>query len=364
MSFSGKLEMTFYDKHLFTNIAIKREKDNVNIALDAKFLYDITSLALAKALPDRLSTLTMFDSRIGSAEIVDSTKITYKDLYFDAGLSRSSDVLNLYQRRFTLSAKSIVLSIKELVDQKYYITLKGLEITELDPSEKIITGIDRPIMTEGDLEIAVKLDITDIDSAIKLGNDIYRELSSFVYTGKIALPIFFEVKLRFKYRDDFISMKMLTVKKDGTYHMRLAPEDVKDIFAKTLKKNIILTDTECDLIADYPLRILRIVEISNFASSVAEEQKGNASDAFRHVIWSYLLAREFGSDFSKMVTDAHEIGSVTNTKDEHIMDYTNNAVGRGYAARELPLSRVLALMRTDPEIIFAAGKTPGTFRPE
>ncbi|WP_238314615.1 DUF6973 domain-containing protein, partial [Methylobacterium crusticola] len=54
-------------------------------------------------------------------------------------------------------------------------------------------------------------------------------------------------------------------------------------------------------------------------------------DAYRHVLWSYLLTKEFGPAFASRVTDAHEQGPTGNTPKERKQDYHNNAVGRRYA---------------------------------
>jgi len=74
-------------------------------------------------------------------------------------------------------------------------------------------------------------------------------------------------------------------------------------------------------------------------------------DAYRHVLWSYLLTNEYGVDFAKEITDAHEIGLTDNTEADHEMDYNNNEVGRKYAGESLTESVLLTMVMTDPAVI-------------
>ena len=56
-----------------------------------------------------------------------------------------------------------------------------------------------------------------------------------------------------------------------------------------------------------------------------------AADAFRHGLWSYRLAREFGPSQAKQITDAYE-RTVVNSIGERAQDLHNNDVGRRLAA--------------------------------
>ena len=57
----------------------------------------------------------------------------------------------------------------------------------------------------------------------------------------------------------------------------------------------------------------------------------NVSDAFRHALWSYKMAKEMGQDTAKRFADAHEITS-PNEDEERLMDLYNNEVARRLAA--------------------------------
>ncbi len=106
-----------------------------------------------------------------------------------------------------------------------------------------------------------------------------------------------------------------------------------------------------------------LVEATDRASAVSAACGGTDPtcpvDAYRHVLWSYYLAVEFGPEFAQFVTDTYEddtIRDTGNTEAEHQMDYANNAVGRTYAAMAPALTddEILGLMKDDPNAILAA----------
>ena len=116
-----------------------------------------------------------------------------------------------------------------------------------------------------------------------------------------------------------------------------------------------MTDLEIALIAEYPLRAPDLLLIKKYAERTAmtahEKDRSVPEDAYRHVLWSYLLTQEFDAEFAEQVTDAHEIGSTTNTEADHRMDYNNNAVGRRFAAEGVTEFEILPRVRRDRSVI-------------
>ena len=94
----------------------------------------------------------------------------------------------------------------------------------------------------------------------------------------------------------------------------------------------------------------------------------NAGDAYRHALWSYLMAKEIGPDAAKRFADAHEI-TKPNDDGERLMDLYNNEIARRLAAdarnfNRPPVEVILealrnGLLRTKP---FDVGK-PATRPP-
>ncbi|OGW75637.1 MAG: hypothetical protein A2Z72_05920 [Omnitrophica bacterium RBG_13_46_9] len=115
------------------------------------------------------------------------------------------------------------------------------------------------------------------------------------------------------------------------------------------------TEAELDLFSENPDRVARLKEIADYSRDKAKDaSRADANvpeDAYRHVLWSYLLTMEYGAQFSKKVTDAHETNDDTNTPAQHRMDFHNNAIGREYAEKGYKESDVLHYVMTDKHVM-------------
>jgi hypothetical protein len=64
------------------------------------------------------------------------------------------------------------------------------------------------------------------------------------------------------------------------------------------------------IIADYPLQTPLILRITLNAESISREayecDHSVPQATYRHVLWSYLLTREFGAELAEIITNAHE----------------------------------------------------------
>ena len=144
---------------------------------------------------------------------------------------------------------------------------------------------------------------------------------------------------------------LYTIQKNGKTALQFKPEDIKNM-ASTFALE--LSDEEIAIIAQYPLRASTIVQITWDAQQTSRKAKKiNRSvpeDAYRHVLWSYLLTRRFGPVFAQKVTNAHEI-LPTNTSAQRAMDFHNNRVGRDYALQGVSRERILWLVKNDKNVI-------------
>jgi len=133
--------------------------------------------------------------------------------------------------------------------------------------------------------------------------------------------------------------------------MKLASREMRKI--GYIKKG--LTKAEMKLFSKHPDKVDRIKEITdyvNYKTRIISRSDNTISlDAYKHVLWSFLLTKEYGPGFAREITDAHEKGDKTNTEAEHKMDYHNNKIGRDYALRGYKESEVLGLIEADPDII-------------
>jgi hypothetical protein len=102
--------------------------------------------------------------------------------------------------------------------------------------------------------------------------------------------------------------------------------------------------------------------ITKKAQKVSKEAKAQdpsfPEDAYRHVTWSYLLAKTFGADFAKRITDSHETLD-GNTENERLMDYHNNAVAREFAATGVKEAALRQLVLESPRVIRSPEEVEG-----
>ena len=138
----------------------------------------------------------------------------------------------------------------------------------------------------------------------------------------------------------------------------LLNEDTVEAVAQTAGKAGLmgdkLTPREEVLFAAHPDKLERLRKSADYARAMATLAYGRdpnvPEDAYRHVLWSYLLTKEFGDYFAKQVTDAHESGS-KNTPAQWRMDLNNNTIGRNYAAEGCDESEILRRVMSDPHVV-------------
>ena len=177
------------------------------------------------------------------------------------------------------------------------------------------------------------------------------EFVRLVTEGETVLPLELSGKLSFWLKGKPAEVGLGVSQKKDTYAILLNREDLLPLLDRFEEK---LTEAEVDVIAAYPLRAVRLLEIKDRAESMSKRafmlDATVPQDAYRHILWSFLLTKAYGEDFAKQVGDAHEKGDTGNTASERLMDLHNNAIGRKYAAEQIVERTVLQRVLSDPEI--------------
>ena len=183
--------------------------------------------------------------------------------------------------------------------------------------------------------------------------EIPKRVLQFLQQGTTQIPFDFQAESTFKIGESAVKADITTKMESGYYFLVMSPGDVRRI-SKMLNEE--LTETEIRLVSTHPFLAPAVFKTRNYARNKSEA--AHAKDAtvpekaYRHVLWSFLLNKEFGPEFARQVTDAHEIGAVKpNTEADHRMDYNNNKVGRDYAKAGYAEDMLLELVRTDPQVI-------------
>lgn len=144
-------------------------------------------------------------------------------------------------------------------------------------------------------------------------------------------------------------LTVFTEEVKGGVLLRADPTDVRVTAARM---RTYLTQAEADLLSRYPLRILQLVEIMQSSEELSNEafpERRGLRDAYRHVVWNYLLCEAFGEEFADQVTEAHEVGGHNVTR-ERERDHRNNALGRKYWREGVPFTELIDRVRRDRRV--------------
>lgn len=139
---------------------------------------------------------------------------------------------------------------------------------------------------------------------------------------------------------------------------RVSKDYLRSLSRDLKQKGVIdkeLTEREINFAARFSKEapeIARITQEARMKSKLAHSRDPKVpEDAYRHVLWAYLLTKRFGPEFARKVTITHEVGPTGNTQAEKRMDINNNSVGIRYANLGLSEEDVLRRVLADPAVI-------------
>jgi hypothetical protein len=221
-------------------------------------------------------------------------------------------------------------------------------LTSAESLDAQIEGIEG-----GKLTVEWPVNFTDRVNFVASLAEAPNRVLEFLQEGKTKIPFGFRAKSTFKIGGSVVGADITTIKQGGYYFLVMSPDDLRKIVARL---NSDLTEEEIRLVSLNPFRAPVLLKITNYARTQSEvafaKDATVPEDAYRHVLWSFLLTKEFGPEFAERVTNAHEIGSVNfNTEADHQMDFNNNKVGREYVKAGYTEGQILQMVRNDPRVI-------------
>jgi len=251
--------------------------------------------------------------------------------------------------------KSLELILLDLVQKKFCLIVNGLTTSQAvqdSPSDetKQPTGLEK-----GRLRMDFEFDFLSPQTSRPQISALVKEIATLAHTGKTIIPIDFSAIASFTISNELVKARITSQRDPQSNYTLIVNKEFFKTIAWLMADD--LTEAEAGLLSINPFKVPRLLEIMNSAKKESEkfkEKKEIPEDAYRHVLWSYLLTREYGPEFSKMITDAHEQGDDTNTEAEHRMDYNNNDVGRQYALKLYKRDEILNRLLNDPNVIRSA----------
>ena len=272
-------------------------------------------------------------------------------------MERARAKLPLERVAFEIMADDITVSITDISSGLAMLTVRDFSILpisntlqNLETSGRDIAGKFQTGSVEGRLfETAVSIDVQD---PVQSSKRMAQEFIDLARTGSTDAYIKFDGTAKMSIRGSMVEADVRTEDVGDKTVVVVDKQDIADISRLFDDK---LTPPEIDIIAENPAKAPLLFTIKDYAEKTAREAFARDStipqDPYRHVLWSYLLTKEFGPDFAKTVTDAHEEGPTGNTRMERRQDYNNNAVGRRYVDEGVRESDILQRVRTDPKVM-------------
>lgn len=288
--------------------------------------------------------------------------VTWKEVSFD--LRRARSETDKAGEVLLLKIGALTMSLDSLAERAVLLSAKGLSA-----STKAKGAVGQPGVSgagghfeKGELKIRLTLESFSEAVVTRQGRDLMAELHRFAAGGATTLPLAFTATNLFEIKGSPYRARLLVEQKNGEYRLVMDRDDVR-IIAATMSGGK-STSADIEVISRNPVRAPELLRIRDKAASTAKlarQQDPNIpEDAYRHVLWSYLLTKAYGEGFAKEVTDAHEMLADQEklSKEEilkrHIDSYQdlyNNAAGRRYAAMGYPEARILRYVLTADDII-------------
>jgi len=209
--------------------------------------------------------------------------------------------------------------------------------------------VTRERLVAEQLQTQIELKLLDPMSSLEAA---LPELVRLIAAGKTSLPVDSQGYVSFFLKGAPAEVRFSMVESDGKHSVVLEADSLRSLSEEFDDP---LTEAEIALVAAQPLRAPRLLRIKEDAESSARRaylrDRQVPEDAYRHILWSYLLTNAYGAGFARQVTDAHEEGPTGNTEAERKMDYHNNRIGRQYAKEELGRGKILSRVQSDTKVI-------------
>lgn len=285
---------------------------------------------------------------------VDMAKLTiaWPHLAAQVAMKQGHDLLA--GKTITLRMNSPQITVEGLFPVSFLLTADAIAATtqsqEPADDQPILDGITS--LSDGRLSLPVSLKLWPPGEIKPQAKKLAHDLKELLHSGSTTVPVSFSGTSSFSVSNEIVTTRLSMQKVNNSYRLTMDRESLRVISWIMAEK---LTDPEVDFLSLNPIKAPRLLHIRNDAQESArrahEEHAVIPEDAYRHVLWSYLLTQTYGEAFAQVVTDAHEQGKTDNSEAEHRMDYTNNAVGRKYAAQHYQRHELIDRLLNDPNVI-------------
>ena len=256
--------------------------------------------------------------------------------------------------KIPIHIKSLKLKLNSIFNKEFILTADNIN-ANLSINNNSLEERDEFFfenLKKGKLTITFYCNFLQPGTIVDQFRQLYKKVSIVLKSEKTDILFDFSGICSLTIKNELIKAKV-TTKCDNTGCELIVNKEFFKLISWLMEED--LTDPEIVLLSRNPFRVSKLLNIRNIAQRESERENNKnrsiSKDAYRHVLWSFLLTKAYGPIFSKKVTDAHEEGDINNTEAEHRMDFNNNIIGRQYALSKYKRDKVLYHLLYDPKII-------------
>lgn len=244
------------------------------------------------------------------------------------------------------NAQSITVRFADFNNPSFFFTLKDFSIF-IEPEDN---SDKRPFGKLNDGYVKSRIPIY-LKTPEESARAILAEVKTLFHENKTPLDLEIMVDVLLGIDDKEVKVGLFTVRDDSWTYLKFDDEDIQKAAREF---DLDLAEKEAEIISNYPSKVPEMIKITRdakrFSKTEKSKDKSFPEDAFRHIYWSYHLTRAFGPELANEITDAHETAP-GNTKNERLMDYHNNEIGRTYAAQIISREQIKKLVLNSNEVI-------------
>ena len=284
------------------------------------------------------------DFNYSSIQLNSFNSIVIQDIELEFHLNKKMYGKESFSARF--NSASIVIRFADFNNPSFFFTFNNFSLF-IEPDENLDK---KPFgkLENGCVKSRIPLYLKHPEES---ANEILTEIKTLFNENKTPLDLDIQVDVLLVIDEKEVKVSLYTEHKDGITYIKF---NDKDILEASKRFDLDLAEKEAEIISNYPSKVPTMIKITRDAKRLSEFEKGKdqsfPEDAYRHIYWSYHLARELGADLAKEITDAHETVP-GNTPQERKMDYHNNDVGRKYACTNMSEEEIKNIVENSNEVI-------------
>jgi len=279
------------------------------------------------------------------------------------GISTNVTMMRRVAEKYSASIEECTICLEDIFRRAFLITIKGLSSakeTKFDDPLHPPRGTDE-IIKGGDLSFRIAFNVLTLDDALAYARNLTDELRKFSQDGVTKLPLEFSAEQTFDFKGKTYTFKFRTQKEGDDYRLVMDEKELRRL--GSFGGNLAATESDLKIIARYPLRAAQLVRLRDKAETVSALAKRKdpkvPEAAYRHVLWAYMLTKEYSEKFSQEVTTSHETAPDREDSPDkrkalkliQEMAVNNNNVGRSYAIKGYRESEILDRVMHDSAVI-------------